>query len=57
MALISNIGLLPAEAIIGEPIEKEPNFNEEPSPDNDYVTALDLIPPPNGDRAFNVIGG
>ena len=57
MALISNIGLLTAEALAGEPNEKEPTFNEEPSPDNYEVTALDLIPPRNGAGGFNDIGG
>ena len=57
VALISNIGLLTAEALTGEPNEKEPTFNEEPSPDNDEVTALELIPPPNGAGTFNGIGG
>ena len=57
VALISNIGLLKAEALTGEPNEKEPTFNKEPSPDNDEVTALELIPPPNGSWDFNAIGG
>ena len=57
MALIENIGLIAAEAITGEQNEKEPTFNKEPSPDNDEVTALDLIPPPNGAGTFNGIGG
>ena len=35
MALISNISLLTVEALTGEPNEKEPTFNKEPSPDND----------------------
>ena len=34
---------LTAEALTGEPNHKEPTFNEETSPDNDEVTALDLI--------------
>ena len=55
VALISNIGLLTAEVLTSEPNEKEPTFNEEPSPDNDEVTALDLIRPPNGARDFNNI--
>ena len=57
VALISNIGLLTAEALTGEPNEKESTFNKEPSPDNDEVTALDLIPPPNGAGGFNLICG
>ena len=57
VALISNVGLLTAEALTGEPNEKEPTFNEEPSPDNDEDIALDLIPPPNGAGGFNGIGG
>ena len=56
MALISNIVLLIAEALTGEPNEKYPTFNEELLPDNDEVTALDLIPPPNGAGDFNDIG-
>ena len=36
---------------------KEPTFNEEPSPDNDEVTALKLIPPQYGAGVFNEIGG
>ena len=56
MALISNISLLTAEALTGEPNYKEPTFNNEPSPDNYEATAFDLIPPPNGDGAFNAIG-
>ena len=55
--LVENIGLLAAEAITGEPNDKNHTFNKEPSPDNDEVTALDLIPPPNGDGAFNGISG
>ena len=58
MALISNIGLLTAEVLTDEPNEKEPTFNEEPSPDNDEVIPpLDLIPPPNGAGGFNDIDG
>ena len=57
MFLVENIGLLAAEAITGEPNDKNHTFNKEPSPDNDEVTALDLIPPPNGDGSFNAIGG
>ena len=57
VSLISNIGLLPAEALTGEPNEKDPTFNKEPSPDNDEFTALDFIPPPNGAGEFNDIGG
>ena len=36
---------------------KESTFNEEPSPDNDEVTALELIPPQYGAGGFNGIGG
>ena len=57
VALISNIGLLTAEALTGETNEKYPTFNKETSPNNDEVTALDLIPPPNGSGGFNDIGG
>ena len=57
VALISNIGLLTAEALTGEPNEKEYTFNKELSPDNNEVAALYLIPPPNGAGAFNKIGG
>ena len=57
MALISNIGLLTAEALTGEPNNKETVCNEETSPDNGEVTALDLNPLPNGAMAFNKIGG
>ena len=57
VALISNIGLLTTEALTGEPNEKDPTFNKEPSPDNDEFTALDLIPPPNGAGDFDGIGG
>ena len=39
-ALISNIGLLTAKSLTGEPNEKEPTFNEEPSPDNDEVQTI-----------------
>ena len=35
VALISNIGLLTAEAVPGEPNYKEPTFDEEISPEND----------------------
>ena len=56
MALISNIGLLTANALTGETNYKEPNFNKEPLPNNYEVTALDLIPHPNGDGAFNENG-
>ena len=55
--LISNIYLLTEEALTGEPNEKEPTFNKEPSHVNDEVTSLDLIPPPNVDGGFNDIGG
>ena len=57
VAWISNIGLPTAEALTGEPNEKEPTFNKEPSPDNNEVTDLYLIPPPNGAGIFNYIGG
>ena len=40
VALISKIGLLKAEALTGKPNEKEPTFNEEPSPDNDEVKTI-----------------
>ena len=55
VALISNTGLLTAEALTGKPNDKELTLNEEPSPNNGEVTALDLIPPPNGAVAFNDI--
>ena len=48
---------LTSEALTGEPNHKEPTFNEETSPDNDEVTALEWIPPPNGAGGFNDIGG
>ena len=35
MALISNIGLITAEELTGEPNYKEPTFDEETSPDNE----------------------
>ena len=57
VALISNIGLLTAEALTGEPNDKEPTFSEEPSPDINKVTTLELIPPTNGAGRFNEIGG
>ena len=38
--LISNIGLLIAEALTGEPNEKEPTFNKEHSPDNDEFETI-----------------
>ena len=57
VALISNIGLLRAEALTGEPNEEEPTFNKEPSPDNVKVTDLYLIPPPNVSGACNDICG
>ena len=47
VALISNIGLLKAEELTGEPNDKDPAFNEELSPYNDEVTAFDLIQPKN----------
>ena len=56
VALISNIGLLTAEALTIAPNYKDPTFNNEPSPDNDDVTDLDLIPPRNGAGAFNAVG-
>ena len=40
LALISNIGLLTAEALTGEPNDKEPTFNKETSPDNDEVDTI-----------------
>ena len=40
VALISNIGLLKAEALTDKPNEKEPTFNEEPSPDNNEVKIM-----------------
>ena len=40
VALISNMGLLTAEALTGEPNEKDPTFDEEPSPDNDEVETI-----------------
>ena len=52
MALVSNIGLLIAEALTGEPNNKDPTFNNETSPDIDEVVALDLIPPWNGAGNF-----
>ena len=55
--MISNIGLLIAEALTGEPNEKYPSFNEEPSPDIYEVAALDFIPPLNFVGVFNGIGG
>ena len=57
VALISNIILLTEETLNGELNYKEPTFNEEPSPDNDEATALELIPPPNGAWTFNDICG
>ena len=56
VALISNIDLLTSDALTGELNEKYPTFNDEPSPDNDKVTALELIPNPNGAGSFNAIG-
>ena len=52
-----DFGLLIEEALTGEPNQKEPTLNKEPTTDNDEVTALELIPPPNGTGAFNDIGG
>ena len=40
LALISDIGLLTAEAITGEPNEKKPTFNKENLPDNDEVKTI-----------------
>ena len=40
VALISNIGLLIAEALTGEPNDKYSTLSEEPSPDNDEFIAL-----------------
>ena len=57
VALISNIGLLIEDALTGEPNEKDPTFNKEPSPYNDEVKALDLIPPPYAAGDFNYISG
>ena len=57
VALISNIGLLKEEALTFEPNKKKSTFNKEPSPDNDEVIVLDLIPPPNGAGLFDYIGG
>ena len=57
MDLISNIGLLTAEALTGESNEKYPTFNEYNLPDNDEVKALELIPPPNGAQGFNEMYG
>ena len=57
VSVISNIGVPTVKALTSEPNEKEPNFNKEPSPGNDKVTVLDLIPPPNGDEDFDDIGG
>ena len=39
-ALLSNIGLLTAEALTGEPNDIEPIFDEEPLPDNDEVETI-----------------
>ena len=55
--MCTNIGLLTSEALTGEPNEKGPTFNEENSPNNDEVTDLDLIPPPNVSGGFIYIGG
>ena len=57
VVLISNIGLITVETLTDEPNEKKPTFKKEPSSDNDEVTALDLIPPPNGTGDFNETGG
>ena len=40
MDLVSNIGLLTADALTSEPNEKEPIFNKEPSTDNDEVKTI-----------------
>ena len=40
MALISNIGLLTVESLTGEPNNKEPNFDKEPSLINDEVETI-----------------
>ena len=40
VALISNIGLLIEDALTGEPNEKDPTFNKEPSPDNDEFETI-----------------
>ena len=45
VALISNIGLLTADALTVEINEENTTFNNETSPDIDEVVALDLIPP------------
>ena len=57
VAMILNIGLLTAEALTVETHEREPTSNEEPSPDNDEIIALDFIPTPNDVGGFNDIGG
>ena len=57
MALISNIVFLTAEALTDKKNEKNSAFNNELSHDIEEVTALDLIPPPNGAGDFNDIGG
>ena len=56
MLLISNIGLILAEAITDIPNKKDRIFNKETSPDNDQVTALDSIMPPNYAWLLNGIG-
>ena len=53
VALISNIGLLTAEALADDPNEKEPTLNAEPSYGNDEVTYLESIPPSNIAEGFN----
>ena len=55
--LISNIGLLTSDALTGKPNYNDTTFNKEPSPDNDEVISLDLIPPPNCAGESNDIGG
>ena len=57
LALISNLGLLTAEAITGKPSEKYPTLNEELSTYDDEVTSLDFITSTNGAGSFNAIGG
>ena len=57
MSLISNKDLLTSESHTGESNDKYPTFNKEPSHDNNEVTALDLIPPPNCAGDFYDIGG
>ena len=42
-SLISNIGILAAEAITGEPNEKEPTSNKETLPDNYEVKTILIV--------------